>query len=331
MEWQPLCAMGLVFVTAVVQVDTQGTPGEWTDHTTIPPECTSGELDNSVEPCNPPGHPSLFMKLCNLGSIPKDAFITYTNLTALEFESAGIASIEEGAFNGLDKLVSFISIKNQNLQLPSDFGPPTKTLTTLMLYNSLPMYETPVFPYFAAFENLKLLDIGGSWASYGIENLPPNLTVINLGKTHPKIFPNLGITCAMLQEIYIHKNDLHSISLEAVTGLNEVMILDLRNNKLTAIPDISFMSKLEILRLHNNLLSSVPDLYDLPLTTLTLQENPLICDKALCWLRMLPWTKPNPSIPTDTPVCAGPSKVDGKTLMEVDPAFMECFDGRWQH
>ena len=161
MEWQALYAMGLVFLIAVAQ----GKLGRWTGLITIPPECAHGELDTPEKPCNPPGHPSLFMKLCNLGSIPTDAFITYTNLTALTFQTAGIGYIAEGAFNGLDKLVSFISISNWNLQLPSDFGPPTKTLTTLMLYDSLPKYKTPVFPYFAAFENLKLLDIGGSYAS----------------------------------------------------------------------------------------------------------------------------------------------------------------------
>ena len=279
MERQSLYAMGLVFLTAVAQ----GKPGEWKGLTAIPPECAPGELSTSVKPCNPLGHPSLFMKLCNLGSIPTDAFITYTNLTALNFQSAGIAEIKEGAFNGLDKLVSFISIYNWNLQLPSDFGQPTKTLTTLQLYGSLPRYQTPVYPYFAAFQHLKVLDIGGSYSSYGIENLPSNLTIINLSFTIPKIFPNLGIIGTMLQEIYIYKNDLHSISLEAVTGLNEVMILDIRNNKLTAIPDISFMSKLEILKLHNNLLSSVPDLYDLPLTTLTLQGNPLIKDLSMMY------------------------------------------------
>ena len=327
MERQPLYAMGLVFLTVVAQ----GTPGEWTGLTAIPPECAPGELSTSVKPCNPLGHPSLFMKKCNLGSIPTDAFITYTNLRELTFETTGIGYIAEGAFNGLDKLVSFISISNQNLQLPSDFGPPTETLTTLKLYGSLPKNQTPVYPYFTAFDHLKLLDIGGSWASYSIENLPSNLTIINLSFTIPKIFPKLGIIGAMLQEIYIYKTGLHSISFEAVTGLNEVTILDLRNNKLTTIPDISFMSKLEILKLHNNLLSSVPDLYDLPLTTLTLQDNPLICDKTLCWIRMLPWMKPNLSLPTYTPVCAGPPKVYGKALMEVDPAFMECFDGKWPY
>ena len=304
MEWQPLYAMGLVFLTAVAQ----GKPGEWTGHTSIPPECAPGELKIPVKPCNPLWHPSLFMKLCNLGSIPTDAFITYTNLTALEFQSAGIGYIAEGAFNGIDKLVSFISISNWNLQLPSDFGPATKTLTTLKFYDSLPMYHKPVFPYFAAFENLKLLDIGGSWASYKIENFPTNLTIINLSYTIPKIFPNLGIIGAMLKEINIYGIHLHSMSLQAVTGLNEVTTLEIQNNKLTAIPDISFMSKLEILQLHNNLLGSVPDLYDLPLTNLTLRGNPLICDKALCWIRMLPWTKPNSSIPTDTLVCAGTAK-----------------------
>ena len=91
MERLPLYAMGLVFLTAVAQ----GKPGEWRGLTAILPECAPGELSTSVKPCNPLGHPSLFMKLCTLGSIPIDAFITYTNLTALTFQTAGIGYIAE--------------------------------------------------------------------------------------------------------------------------------------------------------------------------------------------------------------------------------------------
>ena len=81
MESPPLYAMGLVFVTAVEQVYAQ-VPGSRVHRTTIPPECTQGELNLSMIECNPQGHPNLFMKFGNLGSIPKNAFTTYSNLIA---------------------------------------------------------------------------------------------------------------------------------------------------------------------------------------------------------------------------------------------------------
>ena len=72
-------------MTAIVQADAK----DWLGLNTIPPHYT-------------PGDPILFMKDCNLGYIPKDAFITYSNLSDLKFEKTGIRYIQEGAFNGID-------------------------------------------------------------------------------------------------------------------------------------------------------------------------------------------------------------------------------------
>ena len=121
---------------------------------------------------------------------------------------------------------------------------------------------------------------------------------------------------------------MHTISIQNVTGLTAVRLFDLASNKLTDIPNLSFMGKLETLRLHANQLSSVPDMYDLPLEYLTMAGNPVVCNKALCWVRMWPWMKASP-VPEDEPVCAGPDELAGVKLMEVDPTVMECFQGGW--
>ena len=69
-------------------------------------------------------------------------------------------------------------------------------------------------------------------------------------------------------------------------------------------------------------------MYDLPLISLTMADNPLVCDKALCWVRMWPWMKAS-LVSLDEPVCAVPNEVSGVKLMEVDPTFTECFQGGW--
>ena len=312
MECQPLYMMVVLFMSAMTQADAAA----WSGLTTIPNETT-------------PGDPELYMKDCNLGYIPKDAFLTYSNLLRLLFQNTGIQYIEEGAFNGLDKLVNFSSINNIAMQLPADFGPPTRTLTVLGLWGSLPRYSPIVYPYFEAFENLEILNIGGSYLfTFQADNVPPKLKEIYMGYSATPKFPNyLATRAPMLQKIYLFNCGMHTMLLEDVIGLRDVTHLNIRFNDLPAIPDISFMNKLEHLELHNNRLTSVPDLYDLPLTRLTLKDNPLICDEALCWVRMWPWTRPASPIPTDEPVCAGPAEVAGKKMMEVDPAFMKCFNG----
>ena len=120
---------------------------------------------------------------------------------------------------------------------------------------------------------------------------------------------------------------MHSVPFENVTGLVRIKYLNLHSNYLDKLPNISLMEKLEELYLDNNRLSSLPDLYDKPFIRLTIAINPLVCDKALWWIRMWPWMK-STSIPTDEPVCARPADVAGMKLMDVDPAFMECFRGK---
>ena len=131
----------------------------------------------------------------------------------------------------------------------------------------------------------------------------------------------------MLEGIGVYKCQVHSMLIENVTGLTEVRKLYLHFNRLTTIPKNSFMDTLELLYLHDNQLSSVPDLNDIPFTELTLADYPLVCDMALCWVRMWPWMKTS-SIPSDEPVCAGPVEVAGMKPMDVDPTFLECFSGK---
>ena len=283
--------------------------------TAIPPEVVEGDpylqiWDNAIE------------------RIPRGAFITYSNLRYLELINLGLRYIEEGAFNGLDKLEKIYSQYNEIIELPTDFGPPTKSLVDITWWNNLPSHTVLTFPYFLAFKNLTHLNIGGNYLStFQSSLIPHTLIYINLGYSMLSIFPNFATYAPMLEEIGVYKCQMHLMLIENVTGLTEVKKLYLGSNKLTTIPNISFMDKLEVLSLHDNQLSSVPDFNDLPFTELTLADNPLVCDMALCWIRMWPWMKTS-SIPSDEPVCAGPDEVAGMKLMDVDPTFLECFSGK---
>ena len=184
-----------------------------------------------------------------------------------------------------------------------------------------------IYPYFTAFEKLKLLSIGENYLeTYEVHLLPRNLTEFDGNTAILPIFPSLGIYAPFLQRIRLDHCGMKVMSVQHVSGLAEVKILALHSNTLIFFPDISFMKYLDTLKLNGNRLASVPDLYELPLTTLTLDDNPLVCDKALCWLRMWPWMKAS-TIPSDEPTCAGPVEMAGMKLMDVDPVLMECFRG----
>ena len=273
------------------------------------------------------GDPILHIDDNPIPRIAKDAFITYSNLRKLVLRNLGLNYIEEGAFNGQDKLEDFISLLNWNVHFPSDLGPPTKSLNHIAWWQALSSHEVLTFPYFAAFEKLISLNIGGSYLrSFHPDLLPYGLLKIWLAYVVLPVFPHLSLNAPLLQAIYMQNCRMHTFPFESAIGLTEVRSLHLHFNSLTILPNISLMEKLSTLTLNNNNLRSIPDLYDTPLTTLTLANNPLTCDNALCWVRMWPWMKAA-SIPADEPVCDGPTEVAGIKLMDVDPTFMECFRG----
>ena len=287
---------------------------ETSNISTIPKQATEGD-------------PVFHIQDNRISRITKDAFITYSNLRKLVLINLGLQYIEEGAFNGQDNMEKFVSISNWNVHFPSDLGPPTKSLTWITLWQTLPPHADITFPYFAAFGNLADLNIGGSrLKTFRPDLLPQNLLHMQLAYVRLPFLPALALYAPLLQDVHMKHCQMQSMPFENVIGVNEVKALYLPLNKLTKLPAISFMDKLNILKLQNNRLSSTPDLYDMPFTRPTLASNPMVCDKALCWIRMWPSMK-TASIPSDEPVCAEQAEVAGMKLMDVDPTFMECFRG----
>ena len=67
---------------------------------------------------------------------------------------------------------------------------------------------------------------------------------------------------------------------------------------------------------------------NLLLASSTTLDNPLVCNKALCWVRMRPCMKAC-SVPWDEPDCAGPDEVAGLKLMEVNQNHDDVI--KWKH
>ena len=98
----------------------------------------------------------------------------------------------------------------------------------------------------------------------------------------------------------------------------------LSGNAITEIPRDQLVGnlELEILYLARNRISTIPDLYHLPLTDLYLAGNPLVCDNALCWIRMWPWMKP--PLVTDAITCETPDSLQHALLMDINPITLTC-------
>ena len=117
------------------------------------------------------------------------------------------------------------------------------------------------------------------------------------------------------------------LALSSTKFVHYVLSQTFGKNSPTSIPDYAAYPCIVDLRINSNRLTKIPDFYNTTLTKLSLSDNPLVCNNALCWIRMRPWFFDSPIL-TDTPICTSPAIVIGTPLMDVRPVHMECFKGK---
>ena len=141
-----------------------------------------------------------------------------------------------------------------------------------------------------------------------------------------KIFPDLSGT-PNLELVQLNINNFTQIPKASINGLTKLRTLAFRQCDVRYLPDLSDLVSLEELVIINNAMTSLPDLYHLPLTRVAWYDNPVVCNRSLCWVRMWSYMKPGIS-DLENAVCAAPSEVSGLPLMGVHPVDMKCFDGK---
>ena len=123
-------------------------------------------------------------------------------------------------------------------------------------------------------------------------------------------------------------NLIRYVPASCLKGIPVIQSLDLNGNIIIFMEDNSMASG--NLYLHDNQLASPPYLYDMMLTSITLQGNSLACDQLLCWLRMWPFNKTLPQL--DEFHCTGPSSLNWSLVMDVHPTTLGCYRGKfWEY
>ena len=210
-------------------------------------EYTRSSNITSIPPEAYPGDPVLIFEENAITHIPADAFISYSNLKILAFFYVPLEYIEEGAFSGQNKLEKLrIDVGNKKLLFPLNLGPPTKSLTSIIVWGSLSAKTSLGCPYFAAFERLKYLNIGLNYLNISnADLLPSDLTEFYAPYNEIPIFPNVGTYDPLIQDIRFDLCGMRYIPVSSVSGLREVKLLYLSQNTLSNLPDITFMKVLE--------------------------------------------------------------------------------------
>ena len=259
--------------------------------------------------------------------VNETSFVRYRNLTSLVMVRCSLVRVKDGTFDLLWKLGGINLMNNKIIEFPQNFGLASQSITHVQFWAAFRLSVLPPF-YFKNFSKLTKLNIGGNrWKQFDPSILPENLTHINLNYAHKgKQFPIFTDWAPNLKFIIIAGNKIEELPAENIRNV-KVTKINIENNRLTTIPEYTAYPYIECLKLKKNRLTSLPDFFNTSLTSLTLSQNPLNCDQALCWLRMWPWMF-DTSILLDNPMCASPDTEAGKSLIEVKPTSMKCYNGR---
>ena len=132
-----------------------------------------------------------------------------------------------------------------------------------------------------------------------------------------------------LETFRIGQNQITQLPEDIFQGLSNLKMLSCEYNQISVLPDIvALLPSLQEFNVQGNLLLTLPDYYShsSPLT-FHIQENPLVCNLSLCWLRMLQWTNPSSPLILDSPTCGEPPLVSDTLVARVHPTGMECYNG----
>ena len=260
--------------------------------------------------------------------IDNSSFVRYRNMTDLLMMRCQLVYVRNGTFDLLWKLNYIDFMYNEIIEFPDDFGLAADSITRLRFWGAFNLRTLPPL-YFRNFSKLTWLNMGlNDWTPFDPSILPASLTFININYAYelPR-FPNFTGWTPKLNTINLPGNNITELPAENLRNVNATAI-NIANNHLNAIPDHTAYPYIESLKLKQNRLTSVPDFLNTTLKTLSLSNNPLICNRSLCWLRMMPWGF-GINILTDIATCVYPYTEPRTPLMEVHLATMECYDGRY--
>ncbi|XP_076134191.1 leucine-rich repeat-containing protein 40 isoform X1 [Alosa pseudoharengus] len=197
-----------------------------------------------------------------------------TNLQSLHLQQNQLERLpqEIGQLINLDD----IDLSNNQLtEVPDGVGNLTKLVKLNLSNNKLKSLS----PAIRNMKNLRMLDCTHNQ----LENIPPILAQMEslemLYLRHNKIcsLPELP-QCKSLKELHVGNNQITGIQAEYLKHLSALCVLELRDNKLKALPEeVTLLEGLERLDLTNNDLTSLPcALGNLPkLKSVSLEGNPL--------------------------------------------------------
>ena len=236
---------------------------------------------------------------------------TYNNLVTLNLEHNLIEYLENGCFQSNSRLKHLFLTSNKITHYPISWGPIEASLRLLTLSGSLT-------------ENMTNFDLRSFKSMYWIASRRNN-------------FAQMGIDIMLRLPTLTNAIGLDTCSINRFPDFNTyiptIKMIGLSQNKLTDLStdDFKDLSGLRSLNLGHNNLHTMPDLLNISsLKSLSLMGNPLVCNRAMCWIIMWPYMRP-PGLTLDGATCQSPPELQGLLLTDVHPLNIKCYEGKYSY
>ena len=200
----------------------------------------------------------LILKYNDLRILDASSFDLYLNLVELSVEECNITAVLDGTFDRQTKMEKVSFRRNDIRQLPTSFGPSVYTIVEMDMYTAVSYEYAFKHPYFAAFENLRRLNIGGTNSStFDFTLLPLKVELLQVFEAQLSKFPNLS-HLKNLKNVRIMVNHFTTIPRDNFDGLDNLKVLKASYNQIALMPNMSYLRALKQVILDHNLITHLP-------------------------------------------------------------------------
>ena len=260
----------------------------------------------------------------NITRIENNSVASLTALEKLKLNNNGVEFISTNAFVNNTHLADLELQGHRLSTIPPELGGAWKTLVRFGFGRGRLSIPAVHMENFTA---LTMINMNFFYTkSFILRNLP-SLKQLYAQNCKLQEFPDLA-EAPKLETVQLHQNDFTWVPSWALAGLSKLRYLMLPESRVMHLPDLSHLASLKTIHVNGNALKTIPDMYDQMITKINLANNPLVCDKVLCWIRMWDYIK----YPLDVNsyqkgTCAKPTHMRG-LLMDVHPVEMKCYKGK---
>ena len=284
----------------------------------IPPDLNASITTLSLE------HNSITM-------IDGNSFWRCHSLRELSLSFNPLQEIKPGTFDNNTELEVFKCYSCTLYRFPVDFGPASNSLIELWFHWAIKNVTAFKQMRLNRFTGLSHLTIRGL-RDIEFDNITFPTSLANLGISEMKLttFPNLSPDrFPKLRILNAGWNTFQETSnLLSMTGT--ITFISISNSNLHFADGLELLPKLDYLNIMNNKLETLPDLLKLPrLRRMFINGNSRMnCDKRMCWRRL--WDRVRgPLDSSDDVKCVDPPLLAGHQMLNVNPKFMQCNNGKW--